>query len=335
MSTGADRGTRPVLLRRLVPRREPRPKPRFEVVLAAGTAEIARAVEDALASASIPYETGLQSRPEPRIVFSVPAGRLEEARDVVAQFFGTGPLAAPDAEEAPRAEIEASFPWKALWASAALVLLHLVVLAAAIGENPDARRLAAAGGLVTGAGAPEAWRLLSYSFVHASVSHVLWNGLSLFVFAVPLLDRLGGLRTALVYAAGALVGGAAALSTSARGTVTVGSSAAVAALFGAWVVLAIRDARHAPLSRRALLRACGVGLLALPPLLTPATSGGARVSVAAHAGGLVAGICAGLGIRRPGPPPQGRGACDGPLGRTASRPEVPLVTLTPGGTSRR
>ena len=155
---------------------------------------------------------------------------------------------------------------------------------------------------MTGAGAGEAWRFLSYAVVHASLPHALWNGLSLFVFAVPLFARIGALRSAIVYAAGALVGGAAAVATSARGTVTVGSSAAIAALFGAWVVLAIRDARSAPLSRRAVIRASGIGLLALPPLLAHSTSGGTRVSVAAHVGGIVAGICAGLGIRVPGPP---------------------------------
>lgn len=273
---------------------------RWALLFATGNAAVARAVEEALSSASIPFATGLQSLPQPQTVFSVPEDRIEEATAVVGQFFGKGPLASPAADEPEREEPARRFPREALGASGAIVLAHLAVLAFNVGRHPDPARLAKAGGLVTGAGAPEAWRLLTYPFVHADLAHVLWNGVAMFVFAAPLLDRIGRVRTALLYVAGSVVGGAAALQSSARGTVTVGSSAAVAALFGAWVVLSIREGSRASLRRRAVVRALGIGLLALPPLLTPFTTGGARVSVAAHLGGLVAGICGGLGIRGAG-----------------------------------
>ena len=118
------------------------------------------------------------------------------------------------------------------------------------------------------------------------------------VFAVPLIERTGWAWTAAVYLAGGVLGGVAALATSDPGTVTVGSSGAVAALFGCWVVSTIRRARFAPLPRHGVVRAVGIGLLVLPSLLTPATVGGDRISVASHLGGLAGGLILGMSMPR-------------------------------------
>jgi membrane associated rhomboid family serine protease len=141
------------------------------------------------------------------------------------------------------------------------------------------------------------------------------------VFGVPLIERFGWARTAAVYLGSGVLGGVAALATSDPGTVTIGSSGAVAGLFGCWVVLTIRGARRAPLARRGVLRAVGIGLLVLPSLLTPTTIGGERISVAAHLGGLVAGLLLGSALgRRGGGPRTVSAAGTGPAGGPSRGP---------------
>ena len=73
----------------------------------------------------------------------------------------------------------------------------------------------------------------------------------------------------------------------------VGSSGAVAGLFGAWVVLTLRAARHATLGWRARVRTLGIALLFLPSLINPSTSDGRPVSVSSHMGGLLTGMTVG------------------------------------------
>jgi membrane associated rhomboid family serine protease len=260
-------------------------------LLSTDNPSLASVVEQALREAGIPFETGVQVGPEPAVVFTVSESDVPHARAVVEQHFGTGPLsraepAAP--EESGRGR--AGFPEGPVAAAASLVLVHLAIVALAVGRHPDPARLASAGGLVTGARLPELWRLLTSLFLHADAPHVLWNGLSMLVFAVPLIERLGWTRSASVYLASGVLGGLAALAGSEPGTVTIGSSGAVAGLFGCWVVSTVRLARRAPLARRGVVRAVGIGLLLLPSLLTPTTIGGNRISVAAHLGGLAAGL---------------------------------------------
>jgi membrane associated rhomboid family serine protease len=122
------------------------------------------------------------------------------------------------------------------------------------------------------------------------------------VFAVPLLSSLGYLRSGSIYLASGLGGGLAAVSFSDPGSLIIGSSGAVAGLFGAWIVLRLRQSRHEPLGRRARFRALGIALLVLPSLITPTTAAGQPVSVSAHLGGLVTGMLIGallsLGMAR-------------------------------------
>jgi rhomboid protease GluP len=270
-------------------------------LMSADTPALAKVIEQALREAGIPFETGVQAEPAPRVVFTVREADAEAAQAVVAQFFGKGPLAD---EEGPAAEppepAAASFPRQAVAAVASVVLAHLALVALLVGRDPEASRLVSAGGLVSGAPPRELWRLLTSLFIHADPQHALWNGLSMLVFAVPLIERAGWVRTVAVYLAGGLLGGVAALATSEPGTVTIGSSGAVAGLFGYWVASTIRRARRAPLPRRGVLLAVGIGFLVLPSLLTPTTVGGDRINVAAHLGGLAAGLLCGAAMQRGG-----------------------------------
>jgi len=277
----------------------------YAFLLDTDSAEIARVVEEALRSASIPHQAGVQSTPEPKIVFAVPADRLEEARAVVRQFFGAGPLTRDEDEEEPtgrREELEQRFPRGPVATCLGLILLHLGFVWVVIGPDPTPARLVTVGGLVQRALSGEPWRLLTSLFVHSSTQHVLWNGLSMIAFAVPLVLAVGYTRTVSIYLVCGVAGGFAALFTC-QGCVTVGSSGAVAGLFGAWLVRALREARHAPPTARAGMKVIGIGLLVLPSLLTPATASGTRISVASHVGGALAGVLLGL-FGLSGPPPR-------------------------------
>ena len=116
------------------------------------------------------------------------------------------------------------------------------------------------------------------------------------VFAVPLLTYLGYARTGTIYLAAGSAGGVAAVQLAPEHTVIVGSSGAVAGLFGAWVVLTLRSARSAAIAWRTRVRAIGIALLMLPSLLSPVTQIGQPVSVSSHLGGMATGVVIGAAI---------------------------------------
>lgn len=273
------------------------------MLLATDNPSVARAIEQALRDAGIRFETGLRTKPDPGLVFTVRECDAATARAVIEQAFGSGPLTADDAPQDEGERGGGIFPRGPIAAAAALALLHLALVVLLVGRDPAPGRFAALGALVVGAPPRELWRLVTSLFLHSDPGHVFWNGLSMTVFAVPLIDRVGWTRTALLYLAGGVLGGVAALLASDPGTVILGSSGAVAGLFGGWLVSTIRRARRAPLARRAVVRAVGIGLLVLPSLLTPTTAGGKRISVAAHLGGLGTGLLWGAAASR-----RGRGA---------------------------
>jgi membrane associated rhomboid family serine protease len=281
-------------------------------------------VDDALRAAGIPCRTGLQIEPTPMVVFTVPTSRVEAARPVVdaalrrhrarrpapGDVVGTedpGEEDEPDADataspepfevsdtEEERREREAP-PWGALQAAIALVLVHFVVLFVVVGRNPTTSHLVDVGALARAGITSEPWRLLTSLFLHADVEHVAWNALSMIAFAVPLIVALGYGRTIAIYAVSGIAGGLAALAAT-PAAVTVGSSGAVAGLFGAWLARTLRRARRKPPTTKALLRTVGVGLLVLPSLLSPTTADGKSVSIAAHLGGLAAGLALGASL---------------------------------------
>jgi rhomboid protease GluP len=201
-----------------------------------------------------------------------------------------------------------AFPWTEVQIVACFVLVHLGLAFWAGGPLPPGRALVESGGLLAGGTLDQPWRLLTSLFLHSGPSHVLWNGLSMVVFAVPLLSRMGTLRAGLIYFASGLGGGVAALSFAEPGTLIIGSSGAVAGLFGAWVVLTFRQARREPLGRRARIRTVGIAMLVLPSLIKPTTAAGQPISVSSHLGGLATGMLIGailsLGMVRADPGPE-------------------------------
>jgi len=259
-------------------------------------ADVAR-VRGALDRAGLPFRSGLLVGSPPRVLFYVPESRIDEARTVLARFVadeaGAGHEADLEARWQPPREVEARFPAAAVQIVAAVVLFHVALVLWMAGPWPPGPELLRAGGLVAGRIAAEPWRLLTALVLHADLPHALWNGLAMLVFAVPLLTRLGVVRTAAIYTIAGVGGGLAALAFARAGTVIIGSSGAVAGLFGAWVVHTLHATRAQRPGWRQRTRILGVALLFLPSLLNPTTSSGQPVSVSSHLGGLLTGMALG------------------------------------------
>jgi membrane associated rhomboid family serine protease len=260
--------------------------------------EEATAVRHALTDARIPYRTGAHGGGDTWVVFFVPWRRIQEAQSVIAAH--TGIPAEPSAadfeldEDEPRrsAAGPARFPWGAVQAVAGMVLLHAGLVFVA--RLPDAPvPLLRMGGIMHGAMLEEPWRLLTAMFLHVDLRHALWNGVSMLVFAVPLITFLGYRHAAMIYLVAGIGGGISAALFSTPGTLTVGSSGAVAGLFGAWVVLTLRRARQSGIGWRPRVRTMGIALLVLPSLISPYTASGQPISVSSHLGGLLTGMLIG------------------------------------------
>lgn len=81
------------------------------------------------------------------------------------------------------------------------------------------------------------WRLLTATFMHASVMHILFNMYALLVLGASLERVLGAVRFAAIYFMGALGGSVAALWFSSVYTISVGASGAIFGLMTATVVV--------------------------------------------------------------------------------------------------
>jgi rhomboid protease GluP len=197
---------------------------------------------------------------------------------------GAGALASPD---------PARFPLRHVVLVGLVVLAHLALVAWKEGAFPAGQDLLRRGGLVAGQVLVDPWRLFTSLTLHVDARHALMNGASMLVFALPLLGWLGQGRTGTIYVLAGVGGGLVASLVSPGGTIVVGSSGAVAGLFGAWLALALRSARFAPLAGRTRVRILGVGLLVLPSLLSPVSATGRPISVGAHVGGMITGMAIG------------------------------------------
>jgi len=270
----------------------------YSFLLETAEPEQVSAIRHALTAASIPYEAALQAESTPWVVFFVPGRHLVAARAIVAPYFdATDEREHPDDPTPPR-EFPAlgmpphEFPKGPIQAVASLVLMHLaLVFLPATPFAPDG--LLMQGGIVSGLTFQEPWRLFTSMFLHVDPRHVLWNALSTLVFAVPLIVYLGYARTAAVYSIAGLGGGLAALWFATPGSITVGSSGAVAGLFGAWIMLTHRRVRWESPGWRMQIRSWGIALLVLPSFLNPTTSTGQPISVSSHLGGMITGMLIG------------------------------------------
>lgn len=135
-----------------------------------------------------------------------------------------------------------------LWATPLLAIIALVVFVGLTWVQNDPARSSALLRWGTVSGSPIEWQLLwhkgraftliSALFIHASVWHLIGNGLFLLIFGVPAERALGAWRLlALFLIGGALANLAAALLMGSPGQVIVGASGGISALIGAYLVL--------------------------------------------------------------------------------------------------
>jgi membrane associated rhomboid family serine protease len=132
------------------------------------------------------------------------------------------------------------------------------------------------------------WRVLTSAFLHANLTHILFNMYALYLFGPRLEREAGSTPFALTYGAAAAAGGAVFIALRAgEATLAVGASGAVFGLFGVWLVAAYRI-RSNP-AGRAMFNQLAV-LLAINGALQFFIR---NIAWEAHAGGLVAGILIG------------------------------------------
>lgn len=129
--------------------------------------------------------------------------------------------------------------------------------------------------------------LLSYSFLHSGLPHLLSNMLALLILAPPTIKAVG-LRGLLWLYGASIVGGAFCfLLLSDSDSPVIGASAAVYGLAAAWGYRNYLRARRVPKTRyKALLVLCGLAGLELINIWLLSS----RIAWQAHLGGALAGI---------------------------------------------
>lgn len=86
------------------------------------------------------------------------------------------------------------------------------------------------------------WTYVTYQFLHANISHLLFNILALMLIAPPFEDRIGSLRFGVLYFVGGVLGGLGfLLFYLSQSVVLVGASASISAVFGGYGRLYPRD----------------------------------------------------------------------------------------------
>ncbi|MBW2456378.1 MAG: rhomboid family intramembrane serine protease [Deltaproteobacteria bacterium] len=133
---------------------------------------------------------------------------------------------------------------------------------------------------------PDAYRLLSYAWIHLDAGHLIINLLGLVIFGRFVERHFSWWRYGIIYVGGALSGGAAFLGWTSSLGVAIGASGAVLALFGA-TAMRIAGDRELRATRQGKRELSVLVVVAGIQLVVDAVW--AQSSGSAHAGGLVAG----------------------------------------------
>jgi rhomboid protease GluP len=133
----------------------------------------------------------------------------------------------------------------------------------------------------------QTWRLLSSVFLHLSVTHLLFNSVSLVILGRFIEPLLGTSAFLAVYIAAGIVGSAASYLFN-PGVLSAGASGAIFGLFGVFIAILLGkmirpDVRNAWAKNIATILILNLGMGFFLP-----------VDNAAHIGGLTTGIVLGL-----------------------------------------
>ena len=164
------------------------------------------------------------------------------------------------------------------------LLLLLVVIYIALQIYPAAEeklflfdRAILSDGQVHGVAEGEWYRLITAGFLHAGITHLLFNLMALYTLGTPFEALFGRTRYALLLFVSLLAGSLASITFNAENQVSVGASGAIFGLFGALLVMRKRlgaDLR----STLTLLAINAVIAIAVP-----------NIDWRAHLGGLLGG----------------------------------------------
>lgn len=218
----------------------------------------------------------------------------------------TGPRRTAAELDAPPPALAASEgpPWLTCGILGVLALVFVAELVA--GARPGAEFLTppidtlvamggASGALVLGQG--EWWRLFTATLLHGGPLHLVLNGVGLFLGGVVLEGLLGRAWLGALFVIGALGGSVASVLINDPGTVSVGASGAIMGLLAAAMVASYRlpPAHRAPIQMPLMQM--------LVPSLIPITfhNSSGHIDFAAHIGGALAGLLAGLALLRTWP----------------------------------
>lgn len=132
----------------------------------------------------------------------------------------------------------------------------------------------------------EWWRIVTSMFLHGSITHILFNSFSLFVF-LPDLERLvGKWRFLLIYFAAGIAGNILTYVIHEPYYFSVGASGAIFGAFGAYAALVYFTRHTFPQLKQVVLP-----LVIISVVMTFLSS---NVNYVAHIGGLVTGLVFGL-----------------------------------------
>jgi membrane associated rhomboid family serine protease len=128
------------------------------------------------------------------------------------------------------------------------------------------------------------YRLFTAPFLHANITHILFNMITLAIVGSPVEAELGKIRFLAVYLLSALGGSVASYLLSSSNELGVGASGAIFGLMGAYFVLA----------RRRRWEIVNIGALIVVNLVIGFAS--TTIDWRAHLGGLVTGAVVTLGL---------------------------------------
>jgi len=147
------------------------------------------------------------------------------------------------------------------------------------------------------------WQLLTFQFMHASIFHILFNSITIFLFGRQIEANLGPVKFLTIYFSGGVIGGllqmlGAIFWPSHIGACVVGASAGGMALIAAFATLYPDEVLtwfiyFVPVTMRAKYFVWAIAILSIACTLFPVPPltyiFGANVANIAHLGGMLAG----------------------------------------------
>jgi len=187
------------------------------------------------------------------------------------------------------------------WVTTTLIAINVALFVAMVASGVSLSKPTNAGliawgadyGPLTTTGQP--WRLLTNTFIHIGVLHVVLNMVGLWFLGTLIERLLGSLGFAVSYLLSGLCGSLLSTWWSPL-TVSAGASGAIFGIFGALVAYLLRHRGQIPREILVSLRRFAISFVVLNVAFGLKQKG---LDVAAHLGGLGGGLLAGLFVGRP------------------------------------